>query len=81
MFSLFNFLSIFPGCQLRSAEPICPYVRTPTVADPRLRQAVVLYVLPSGVVELGGTGGLGVVLRVCLQSSQLIETQVFEIPN
>jgi len=47
------------------------------VADLGLRQAVVLYVLPSGVVELGGTGGLGVVLRVCLQSSQLIETQVF----
>ena len=47
------------------------------VADARLRQTVVLYVLPGGVVELGGTGGLGVVLRVCLQSCQLIETQVF----
>jgi len=26
MFSLFNFSSIFPGV---SADPICPYVRTP----------------------------------------------------
>jgi len=51
------------------------------VADARLRQTVVLYVLPGGVVELGGTGGLGVVLRVCLQSCQPIETHLFEIRN
>jgi len=31
MFSLFNFLSIFP--RGRSSDPICPYVRTPMVTD------------------------------------------------
>ena len=31
-FSLFNFSSIFPG---RSADPICPHVRTPMALAPR----------------------------------------------
>ena len=30
MFSLFNFSSVFPG---ESADPICPYVRTPMAAS------------------------------------------------
>jgi len=33
MFLLFNFSSIFPG---GSADPICPYVRTPMVAAANL---------------------------------------------
>ena len=47
MFSLFNFSSIFPG---GSADPICPYVRTPMAVRvmsvrvwagaPRLLQAI-----------------------------------------
>ena len=50
MFSLFNFASIFPGGG-RSADAICPYVRTPVVAGVCVRgvQAVVRRLLRPSV--------------------------------
>ena len=52
MFSLFNFSSIFPG---ESADPICPYVRTPAVAFTAQGCGLLLQISQRGVVCVTGT--------------------------